>query len=628
VTAVASNTAHAGEAQRPGESLRSRLRGEPSARTAGRCVVGLFVLSVVFRSALVTVVHAPTVFADELGYTKLAQSIGQAGHPALFNNPGLSYSPLYPLLLSPIYALGVSQATAYGVIKILNAVLLSLAVFPTYKLARFVLPRRLSLLVAGLSLLAPLMLYTSFTTSESAAYPACLFSLWAMLHALRSPSFRADAVLLGSIFVATAARVQLIVLVPVALTAVIVAAVFGRASGEGLARSVGSTIRQHWLLFGVVAAGVLLTGLGSATGLDVLSPLGRYSVVGRSHWPNKWHVLNITMRQLAGLVIATQIVPFVGTLVAAFVFVQSRTRTRNQVVFAAVGASLLVWLVAEVGWDAAVFDTPTGDVPRIHERFLIYLVPLFLIGLFAAFRAVERTSVRVYLVAAGITVLLPVVIPYDTVINFTAGYDSFSFNILARTVRNRLVAIPHATLFAVWVGATVSLLYVYLRTRLRSIVLLLLLGLLSVSVVARSRIQDVSAYPRSLLPSHVDWVDRTRPNADVLLVASRYPATPELETTYFNSSVKRLYTLCRENFGAEFGEESLTVGPHGVVRTASGPLTARYVVAPASLRIQGRVIARNKRGREVLLAPRKGVVTVTARLRNGFPPGCHPRAAR
>ena len=152
-----------------------------------------------------------------------------------------------------------------------------------------------------------------------------------------------------------------------------------------------------------------------------------------------------------------------------------------------------------VAFEAAVFDS-AGDVPRIHERFLIYLVPLFLVGLFAAFRApAEQASARVYLVAAAITVLLVFAIPFGTVVNFTLGFDSPSLNPFARVVRNRLVPMSHATLFALWVSATLSLLYVYLRMRLRSIVLLVLLGFLFVSVLARSRIQQVSAYPRSLL---------------------------------------------------------------------------------------------------------------------------------
>src|SRR5215208_510733 len=81
-------------------------------------LLGLVGLSTALRIALVARVHAPTVFSVELGYAKLAQSIGQSGKLALFNNEGLSYSPLYPAVLSPIYALGASAPAAYEWIKI------------------------------------------------------------------------------------------------------------------------------------------------------------------------------------------------------------------------------------------------------------------------------------------------------------------------------------------------------------------------------------------------------------------------------------------------------------------------------------------------------------------------------
>ena len=152
-----------------------RLREEPSGTTAFLCLIGVAVLSTAIRAALVTRVHAPTVFSDEMGYTKLAQSIGRTAHFGLFNERGFSYSPLYPLVLSPIYALDASAPLAYAATKTLNALLISLSVFPIYKIARFVLPRRFALLVVFLSALAPLMTYPSFTMSENLGYP---FAWW------------------------------------------------------------------------------------------------------------------------------------------------------------------------------------------------------------------------------------------------------------------------------------------------------------------------------------------------------------------------------------------------------------------------------------------------------------------
>ena len=157
-----------------------------SRRKVAAWLVGFAAISTIIRAILVLRVHAPSVFSRvEIGYEKLAQSIGRDGKVALFDREGLSFSPLYPLVLSPIYALGASAPTAYALIKVVNAFLLSLSVFPVYGIARFVLPRRTSLLVAGLSLVAPLMVYSSLTISENLAYPLCLIAVWATLRALR-----------------------------------------------------------------------------------------------------------------------------------------------------------------------------------------------------------------------------------------------------------------------------------------------------------------------------------------------------------------------------------------------------------------------------------------------------------
>src|SRR5262249_51762529 len=127
------------ETEAEARRLAARLREEPTARTAAFTLVGLFVLSSLFRALMTLQAHAPTVFSDELGYTKLALHIARTGHLGLFDKPGLSYSPLYPLVLSPIYALGASGPTAYTLVKVVSAFLISLSVFPTYAIARFVL---------------------------------------------------------------------------------------------------------------------------------------------------------------------------------------------------------------------------------------------------------------------------------------------------------------------------------------------------------------------------------------------------------------------------------------------------------------------------------------------------------
>lgn len=589
---------------------RERLHGEPSVRTALLCLIGLAVVSAAARAGMTLLVHAPTVFSDEIGYEKLAQSIGEHGRLALLNNQGLSYSPLYPVVLSPLYALGVSAPTAYTLTKVINAVLMSLAVFPIYGIARFALPRRLSLCVAGVAATAPLMLYPSFTMSENLAYPMCLLAIWAMLVAVERPSFRSDLVLVVAIAFATAARIQLVVLFPAALTAIAIAALVGRRTHETVGGALRRACSVHWLLLGVVAAGLLLAGATEATGHDALAAFGRYANVGRNSLPSFSLFLKVLARHIAAVDLAVGVVPFVAALVIAFAFVRS-DRRRERIGFASVAVAVSAWFVLEVAYDAAVFDSPLGDIPRIHERFLIYLVPLFLVAPFAAYQISARTaSYRVFVGSAVIATLLPLAIPFQSMVNTTIPVDTFSLTPFAHSVHGKLESIQHATIVAVWVAATLSLLYVQVRYRLRAVVTLLLIVLIGISVVARTRIVDGSDFARTLLPTHTDWVDRAHPAGKVVLVTTRPPAVHELETAYANKSISRLYYFCKPSFGAEFGEQRVTIARAGRLRGPIGDIVAPYVVGPTNLRLRGRVVARNPAGHEVLVAPVESRVAV------------------
>jgi len=586
------------------------LTGPLTTRDVVLALIGLWLLSSLIRTALVLQVDGPTVFSDELGYARLAQSIGETGHPALYDNPGLSYSPLYPTLLAPIYALGVSAPTAYTVTKIVNAFLISLAVFPTYKIARFVLPRRFSLLVAGLSLVAPLMTYSSFTMSENAAYPLCLLAVWATLETVTKPSALRDAALLVAIVLATAARVQLIVLFPVALSAIVAVALVA-PEREGRARTLLASARRHWLLLVAIVAGLLVAAVATVGGVGVTELAGRYAVVGRAGVPNFWHLLNLIVRHLAGIDLAVGIVPFVSAIVAADALRRSGRRLEI-VAFAAVAVSTTAWFLLEVAWDAAQFDAPSRDLPRIHERFLIYVIPFFLVALVAVSRLPgSKRLERSLLVGAAIAVLLPVVIPYKSMINNTISVDTFALGPFARAGKTQLTPVPYVTLVVLWLAATLSLLYIRVRPRLRTVVLLTLIPFIAISTVARLRIESGGLYARSVLPKkHADWIDQTSPRGDVVLLTANGNTDSALQTAYMNLSIDRLYYLCRLSFGEDFGEDRLTIDRAGRILEGSKVVRAAYAIVPGKLGVQGRVIARNRRGRELLIAPLNGRLTV------------------
>ena len=116
------------------------------------------------------------------------------------------------------------------------------------------------------------------------------------------------------------------------------------------------------------------------------------------------------------------------------------------------------------------------------------------------------------------------------------------------------------------------------------------------------------------VPAHVDWVDRAGPLGGVVLVTARKP-TPELQTAYANLSVKRLYFLCQPVFGPDFGEQQLRIARSGRLIGPHGALEAQYLVGPASLHLDGRVVARNRKGHEVLVAPADGRASVAPATR-------------
>src|SRR5438105_6703037 len=91
---------------------------------------------------------APTVFSDELLYAKLSQAIA-AGHGLAIRGAHYAFpSPVAPLFQAPAWLLA-SMTDGYAAAKLLNAVVMSLAIFPAYWLARALVRRSFALVVAA-----------------------------------------------------------------------------------------------------------------------------------------------------------------------------------------------------------------------------------------------------------------------------------------------------------------------------------------------------------------------------------------------------------------------------------------------------------------------------------------------
>jgi hypothetical protein len=598
-----------------------------SARAACTALVALTVVSAVVRSVVARWIHGPFTFMDELGYERMALSFAHAGHFSLFGKAGLAYSPLYPIVLSPVYALTSSAHTAYEWVKVENSVLLSLSVIPVYGIARSVLSRGRAVGAAGLSLVAPLMLYSGFEMSESLAYPLCLVAIWAMLRAVHRPSTANDALLLAAIVLASGARLQLIVLVPAALTAILLVGLLQPERADSVFRRIWRAISAHAVLFGVCFAAFVAVLARTAINGGNLPLAGRYSSVGTAH-ASPLRVAEIFIHHLAELDWAVGVIPFAAALIGGYALVRAG-RPQRALVFASVAVASTLWVLLEVAFDAAAYDLPSNrtpahrvffDLPRIHERYLIYLMPLFFVVLFAAFPARRKLPTSRYVVIAAVAALLPALIPFSNVINGTVPLESFALQIFSGSRSDMTVPSPHATALIVVLSGMLAFVFFLARSETASglAVFVTAVALLGLSAPELGSLVTPISRTNTQLPAHADWVDQlVGSRAEVSLVGGPGVGRPALrETAFWNESVSRVYFTCNMAFGSDFGEQQLTLGTTGALRTPSGPIRTRYAIVPARLHVAGRLLARDQLGKLVLIVPSGGVLRVPSGTRS------------
>ncbi len=136
---------------RENSAVRAAVRIPAWAWVGGIVVVSAFVYYVLGRR-----LAAPFILTDELIYSEAAKSF--AAHGTLFvrDHSWVALAPVYPVLISPAWAIFTHIPDAYAAAKVINSVVMSLAAVPAYLLARRVLSQPLSLVAAGAQRGAPL----------------------------------------------------------------------------------------------------------------------------------------------------------------------------------------------------------------------------------------------------------------------------------------------------------------------------------------------------------------------------------------------------------------------------------------------------------------------------------------
>ena len=517
-------------------------------------LTGIVAVSVVVRAVLAHRLVAPWIMVDEIVYSELAKSFAAHGHFLVRGVPSHGYGFVYPVLLAPAWRLFTAVPDAYAAAKVINSVVMSLAAVPAYFLARRLVSRRLSLLVAALTVAVPSMLYTGTLMTENAFYPVFLTFALALMAMLERPTVLRQVLVLALCALAYATRPQAIALVPAILCAPLLYS--------------PRRLRPFAPLYGIVGAAVVVALLGTAArGRSPLSVLGAYRAATSSDY-TVGGVLHFLVYHLAELDLYLGVIPFAALLAVWLAPEQSRA-------FTAATLPVFGFLTVEV----AAFASQ-GSVNKIEERNLFYVAPFALIALFVVPR--RRNPV---LVAAAVAGVLPFFVDFPRFITTSAVADTFAL-LPWWWVQDHWIHIEQVRWAALAAGLAAAALFAFLPARYR-LALPLLVGVyfvLTTFVVENGRhgIHQASLGKlwAGIRTARPDWIDRAvGPNASVAILRTAATSDETIwENEFFNRSVRSVYFHDVNRVPDPLPERALSRGarvPYVLAPDAAGTVVAR-----------------------------------------------------
>jgi dolichyl-phosphate-mannose-protein mannosyltransferase len=563
------------------DRIAAGIRVVPAWVWLGGLVAGSFVV----RAWLARNMVGPFIMVDELIYSELARSFADSGDFLVRGVPARGYSVVYPVLISPAYALFDSLPAAYAAVKTVNALVMSLAAIPAYLLARRVVGTGLSLLAAVLSLALPSLVYTGTVMTENAFYPVFLTAALLLVLVLERPTLGRQLALLAAIGLAYLTRVQAVALIPAALTAPLLLAFLRR---DGLR----AALRPYRWLYAVLSAAGALVVVGQiARGRSPSDLFGAYSIVGESDYQVR-EVLRYLLYHLAELDLYLGIVPIAATIVLA-----GSVRRLDPALQALAAGTLAVafWLLLAVSAFASVF------AQRIQERNTFVVAPLFFALLLAW---VDRGAPRPRLLAllsAAVAAGLVIAIPFERFITTSAISDT-------------LILLPwwnvqdHVTLewvaeIALALAVVFAAAFLLVPRRYALALPILVLAYYAVTfhpiwsgkhglkqASAGAVFQGIRGVPRN-------WIDSALPEGAEAAVlwngrADRFTIN---QNEFFNRTVGPVY-YTRQPTPGGIGETEVRIDPRdGVVRAADGTrVDVDYLLTDGTITPDGGVVARDE----------------------------------
>ena len=583
-------------------------------------LVATVIVTFVVYATLAHAADVPRFFMDELYYMRAGVSAAD-GEGLAFRGERWGYGPLYPLLLAALVRLTSDQETTYELAKLANALFFALAAVPIYLLSRRLLPPWPSVAVAALAAAIPSSMYVSVVMTESAAYASACVALYAVFLTLERPTWWRQVAAVGATLAAAALRPQLVSLYAgylVALGLLVALSPSRRARLRASPWALWPTALSVLVALAWVARPVL-------RGDSPTESLGSYRVLAEWYDPlevARWFAFN-----LGDLALYLAVVPVVvAPVVLTRCWSRARAGSDRDAAFLALFAAMNVVGLALVG----AFSSTEIGLGIVHDRYLFYLVPLWLLVLVHWLHEGLPRPRRPLAVGAAAAVALVAVLPYGEI----AGASSFrQFEAVATEIWGQVgaVAAKVPVVDARLVGIGFAVLVVALVAVLPRRWSLLVPGFVVLVFLANAAPAWRSAFVEPLLgatPAGTrSWVDDALPDgARATILYVERPCNREVEdgsellTEFFNRSVDRAVTIGGSGRG---NRPQLHVERSGALRFVGGePFVARFVVTQPGVELVGRRLAGGMTPRLVLWQTDGPVHAATARSDDGLRGSC------
>ena len=521
----------------------------------------------------------PWLFKDELQNADLQRAIAHSGRASVLGTPAY-FESLYNYVLAPVWWIHDTH-TAYVVLKVVNSVVMTSALFPTYFLARTLVGKPAALFAATVATVMPAFVYTSFVVEEPAAYPWAALCFFLIAKALTRGRGWTGAAALASL-IAPLVRSELAAVLGVfALAAFFLWWTGERASGW----------RRRWSTWDWVGAAVLVIGA-----LIVFNA----AVSAHSH---EWLIATGYLRRrmidyglwaAGALTIGLGVFPVVAAFAAMFRAPGAPPRTPAERAFAAIFAGGII----SFGWytaiKAAFITLSLGRL--VEERNLIYVTPLVLV---AAATWLERPRVRLLALAGatGFAVYLILRTPYE--MNYHYYADAPGLGILQSANRNLswTPATAQHVLLAMLALSVCLLLAPRLAGRRPAVVqgIAAIAAVLALAWNVTAQVSSASASNTfsNEFTSHIDppldWLDRSVHGQPVLYLGQSISDQNGLQILEFwNRSIKHVWSL-------DGSAPAPTLSPD-LAQTdgrlfPSPPADVRFVLAEPGVDVVGKQVA-------------------------------------